>query len=436
MLSQKERLLNMKIKLRGQEYTVMYDPNGKCLGKGGNGKVYDAIVEGLKTTDDSYVIKIYNCKNKKEERYERFKREVKVVHKKLYDVEGVLPIIDYYLPNKPTENDKAWYLMPKANNFQINVKKDLKTKLEEMMNLGLIIKRLHDLNVVHRDIKPENILFYKDEIVLSDFGLVGYENDNSLTISGERLGPIKIMPPELESVFDMGIDIYKSSDVYLFAKVLWMYLKGDNIGFRGEYRIADSQIGIDKNVFNQTTMEPIQFLLVNATKKECSERLNIHKCVELIKKQLAIIDNRLDGEELAELKNKEQLELFIDRTNPQEIVYKNRIQIIEFLENLDLFSATVIVKNNSIREDFNGVKFVSKSPVSYFKKYSNGVVDLEIAGIVESLSITKSSNTAVIRFENYNNFDEKYLPFLERETELIPQKHFYLDSSYTIELKF
>ena len=244
------------------------------------------------------------------------------------------------------------------------------------------------------------------------------------------------MPPELESVFDMGIDIYKSSDVYLFAKVLWMYLKGDNIGFRGEYRIADSQIGIDKNVFNQTTMEPIQFLLVNATKKECSERLNIHKCVELIKKQLAIIDNRLDGEELAELKNKEQLELFIDRTNPQEIVYKNRIQIIEFLENLDLFSATVIVKNNSIREDFNGVKFVSKSPVSYFKKYSNGVVDLEIAGIVESLSITKSSNTAVIRFENYNNFDEKYLPFLERETELIPQKHFYLDSSYTIELKF
>ena len=73
--------------------------------------------------------------------------------------------------------------------------------------------------------------------------------------------------------------------------------------------------------------------------------------------------------------------------------------------------------------------------VSY-EKYSNGVVDLEIAGIVESLSIIDSSKTAVIRFENFNNFDEKYLPFLERETELIPQKHFYLDSSYTIELKF
>ena len=42
------------------------------------------------------------------------------------------------------------------------------------------------------------------------------------------------------------------------------------------------------------------------------------------------IDNRLDGEELAELKNKEQLETFIDRTNPQEIVYKNRIQINKF----------------------------------------------------------------------------------------------------------
>lgn len=414
----------------------MYDPNGKCLGKGGNGKVYDTIVEGLETTDDSYVIKIFNYKNKNEERYKRFKREVKVVHEKLCDVKGVLPIIDYNLPEKPTEKNKAWYLMPKAKNFQIIAKKDLKTKLEEMMNLGLIIEKLHDLNVVHRDIKPENILLYKDEIVLSDFGLVGYENDNSLTIFGERLGPIKIMPPELESVLDMEIDIYKCSDVYLFAKVLWMYLKGDNIGFRGEYRIADSQIGIDKNVFNQTTMEPIQFLLANATKKECSLRLNIHECVELIKKQLAIIDNRLAGKELAELKNKEQLEKFIDRTNPQEIVYKNRIQINEFLGNLDLFSATVIFENNSIGENFSGVKFVSKSPVSYFKKYSNGVVDLEIAGIVESLSIIDSSKTAVIRFENFNNFDEKYLPFLERETELIPQKYFYLDSSYTIELKF
>lgn len=108
------------------------------------------------------------------------------------------------------------------------------------------------------------------------------------------------------------------------------------------------------------------------------------------------IDNRLDGEELAELKNKEQLETFIDRTNPQEIVYKNRIQINKFLENLDLFSAIVIFENNNIREELSGVKFVSKSPVSYFKKYSNGVVDLEIAGIVESLSIIDSSKTAVI----------------------------------------
>lgn len=39
------------------------------------------------------------------------------------------------------------------------------------------------------------------------------------------------MPPELENVqTDLDLD-FRPSDVYLFAKVLWMTLKGDNIGF-------------------------------------------------------------------------------------------------------------------------------------------------------------------------------------------------------------
>ena len=74
----------MSIKLKGQKYIVVYDLK-KILGKGGNGIVFDALVEGLESEDGSFVVKIYNSNNKNEERYERFKREVKVVYEKLYN---------------------------------------------------------------------------------------------------------------------------------------------------------------------------------------------------------------------------------------------------------------------------------------------------------------------------------------------------------------
>lgn len=129
----------MSIKLKGQKYIVVYDSK-KILGKGGNGIVFDALVEGLESEDGSFVVKIYNSNNKNEERYERFKREVKVVYEKLYNVEGVLPIIDYYLPSKPTDKNKSWYLMPKAKNFQINVKKDLKKNWKKWWIWGWLLK--------------------------------------------------------------------------------------------------------------------------------------------------------------------------------------------------------------------------------------------------------------------------------------------------------
>ena len=108
-------------------------------------------------------------------------------------------------------------------------------KILEMLQLARIIQSIHERDKAHRDIKPENILVLNGKLVLSDFGLCWGIGEERLTGLNERVGPYKIMPPELERVqTDLDLD-FKPSDVYLFSKVIWMTLKGDNIGFRGQY---------------------------------------------------------------------------------------------------------------------------------------------------------------------------------------------------------
>ena len=65
----------------------------------------------------------------------------------------------------------------------------------------------HALGLVHRDIKPANILLRGDggEPVLADFGLAFRAGQSALTLTGEAVGTLAYMPPEvLEGRSDRG----------------------------------------------------------------------------------------------------------------------------------------------------------------------------------------------------------------------------------------
>jgi len=327
------------------------------LGKGGNGAVYDVYPDP--TIGFPVVAKFFECdKSNRETRYKRFKREIETVYR-LEDVKGILPIIDYCCPEEcPVETDAAWYLMAKAEQFNISINRKIENKIDDMLCLAEIIQELHSRNQAHRDIKPENILISKGEIILSDFGLAWGLEDERLTKKMERIGPYKILPPEMEEVsLDQDID-FRPADVYLFAKVLWMYIKRDTIGFRGQYNRRDDQIYLDKHKVKVLTLEPIHRLLEQATEEYPDKRITIAGCIENLKLQQRIIKKEIKEASLIRaLLFEETTKRALQRISPDVYLYDNKEHILRALETILPYSSIAIKDMSGKREVLIGTNF-------------------------------------------------------------------------------
>ena len=329
---------------------------GRKIGKGGNGEVYEVKVLDDETLGDC-VVK-FLCKDrwkgsKRTLRYARFLKEIETVLKLQEDIEGIMKILDYYCPDKIEENENVWYLMYKAEsfrNFSMQNELNMEEKLSYLIDLSDILYKLHSKGYSHRDIKVDNLLIIDGKLVLSDFGLVWNIADSKITMDGERLGPINIGPPELESR-DSKINDFRAADVYLFSKVTWEVLTGDFWGFRGSYIRSNNQFYLDPLKYGISTFEPIHQLMEQATKIKFQERISIESCKRLIKEQLLIINNK-DKEKEQQFRFSELQKEVLNQYIPNEVIYSNFEIIYNILKKfLPISNVVIDIVNENLNVD-------------------------------------------------------------------------------------
>lgn len=232
------------------------------LGCGGNGEVWECIDQA----GNFCAMKILTRTTG--EAYQRFLDEVKIMLSHQGN-DGVLPVIDYNLPelngSELTEGE-LYYVMPLA----IPAKERLfgcifEEKLNAIRDILKMLCQLHHQGIAHRDIKIENILLYQEHYVLSDFGLVFYQDKIRVTKTDERIGAKRTLAPEMERPGSKNADPFKA-DVYSIAKTIWVILTENSDSFEGQYS-RNQVIRLEDNVKSPryTYFTPLGDLLAECT---------------------------------------------------------------------------------------------------------------------------------------------------------------------------
>ena len=299
----------------GGKYILTFS-EGNPIGRGGNGSVYiiDKIID--KATAEP-VTEIKECVIKvlyrvDRQRKQRFKNEILFLIENAGYLKNVVDIVDY--DNK----DYSWYVMPKHKTLDSVRNLSFKEKIIVLLDVALALQSIHNIDGMHahRDVKPSNILIDENgTTLLTDFGCVFMGSDKLVTESDEFIGPALIRPQELYAHLHNDAIDYRKSDVYLFAKTCWMFLKNNDGGFSGEYKPSNKLIYL-RNNFNVETIEPIHELLTLSTKEYWEDRISIDDCITLLKNQLDVCNGTIKKEELITLINKEKINEAIYSNDP------------------------------------------------------------------------------------------------------------------------
>ena len=192
------------------------------VGTGGMGRVYKAQDPDL----ERYVaIKVIKPEMSEDPEFrERFLSEAKIVARMNHP-----NIVHVYLSG--IENGEMYLVMEYVDGESLARYINQNHTLEE--NLGVcaqIIKGFsvaHLNGIIHRDIKPSNIMINREGTVkLLDFGLArSVHNDSGLTVSGNILGTLSYMAPEVAR----GEKATVRSDIYSLGSVFYEMLTREKL---------------------------------------------------------------------------------------------------------------------------------------------------------------------------------------------------------------
>jgi serine/threonine protein kinase len=198
------------------------------LGGGGNGVVHRAMRE-----DQRGAIKILKPHLWTGTRYQRFTHEIEGM-RRCDGIPGVIPLLDFNAPEKPSNTDPPWIVMGLATPLIVALGENAKVEqvIEACIEIAETLAALHAKALSHRDIKPDNLFKFDGRWAIGDLGLIDFDGKPPVTAEGEKLGPTFFIDPEMlkNAITADG----KAADVYSFAKTLWVLATGQRYPPQGE----------------------------------------------------------------------------------------------------------------------------------------------------------------------------------------------------------
>ncbi|KGU98104.1 serine/threonine protein kinase [Burkholderia pseudomallei] len=236
---------------------------GERLGKGGNGRVVKATNAG-----QTAAVKILT-RSWDTQRLARFRDEISAMQK--CEHLGCIPVIDFDIPERPSDERPAWFAMQLAQPMMdaLGDKPTLAEVVTSIRDIAHLLTEIHALEVTHRDIKPDNLFKYAGKWTVGDFGLADFEGKESLTLEGERIGPVFYMAPEMLN--DASDSDGEPADVYSLAKTLWVLITGQNFPLPGVLSTTVEALRASSYV-SDARASLLDAILEAATKHVASER--------------------------------------------------------------------------------------------------------------------------------------------------------------------
>ena len=171
------------------------------LGHGGQATVYkarDTVLDGKIVA--LKVLEVPGGEDKTEKvtnAYMRFKREAQLTVK--LDHPQIAQVYDYGLDE---EKEIAFYARQYLHGEQLTelIKRgpiDFEEGMQIVISIAKVLDYLHSQGVVHRDIKPSNIFMQYGIPMFVDFGLAYREDMSMLSITGQTVGTMHYLSPEM-----------------------------------------------------------------------------------------------------------------------------------------------------------------------------------------------------------------------------------------------